>query len=53
MQVDAGGEPVAACGPLDPREVAPMILPYLWFHFRDVKWIREHRMDFALDTARA
>lgn len=45
------GEPVGACGPLDPREVPPMVLPYLMFHFRDVPWIRTHRLDFTLIAA--
>lgn len=42
-----GGELAGACGPLDRGEVSPAVLPYLWFHFRDVQWIREHPGDFA------
>ena len=41
------GELVGACGPLDPKEVPPKVLPYLPFHFRDVLWIRDNHRDFA------
>ena len=36
-----------ACGPIDPREVTPVILPGLLFDFRDLYWIRKHLDDFA------
>ena len=41
------GQLVGACGPLDPEEVPPKVLPYLPFHFRDVLWIRDNPQDFA------
>ena len=42
-----GGQVHGACGPLDPKEVTPAVLPHLWFHFRDVPWIRKQYHAFA------
>lgn len=44
------GSLAGACGPLDPREVAPIILPGLVLDFRDLLWIRDHREDFSRDA---
>jgi hypothetical protein len=38
------------CGPLDPREAVPGLLPVLPFDFRDLRWVRDHADEFVLEA---